>query len=133
VGAEARRSTRATPSRAESSRRRALWYISDSDAPPPENSIAATVGFVGIAEEDVSSFVFSFPTPTCSFCFFFQFRKNGNSKTVRWDRRGAVTWKIGTGRLIAFGRWHSGRYLTPVGIRLDRYGYRDDLLSVGST
>jgi hypothetical protein len=75
VGAEARRSTQATPSRAESSNRRALWYISDSDAPPPENSIAAAVGVVAIAEEGVPSFFFHKPFVLFLF-FLFHFGKD---------------------------------------------------------
>jgi hypothetical protein len=59
---------RATPSRTESSSRRALWYISDSVAPPPEYSIAAALGVVGI-EEEGKGFSTFFSFPLLLFCF----------------------------------------------------------------
>ena len=88
MGAEARRSTRATPSRAESSSRRALWYISDSVAPPPEYSIAAALGVVGIKrkERGVSTF-FSFPP--LLICF-----SQNEVAMLRWDPSGAATWTV---------------------------------------
>ena len=81
MGAEARRSTRATPSRAESSSRRALWYISDSVAPPPEYSIAAPRSASSGSkrkERGVSTF-FLFPP---LYCFVFH---NMNFNFEGWD------------------------------------------------